>query len=697
MVAISSPKSSGSLSLGGGGVGSRCSRGRRHSLRLLGVLAVLGLGLAAIPAAAVASPVPGIVTTTFTPSFSYDWAQAMAIQPDGKIVVVGTALGKLALARFNPDGAIDKTFGTGGTVTTAVGLGGAIARAVALQPDGKIVVSGYALCAASYQAACSSQTPDNDMIIARYNPNGSLDATFGSALPSTQTAGVVAPYYDFYALLGANPAQKADDFATGLVITGGKIFATGYSVDPSDGDQDTVAMCRTESGAICQNFGITCSHFSGQYWGDLGTPYYSNSGDFADGGNAAILESDGRFTVAGYNDGFFGLARFVTSRACQDTPLDTGFGATVHPWFGQQMATGAISLGGGKVLVGGYSSDPSAYFKWDFSLARFETMADPNCNGPPCSHFDLDGTFHTSGNSSECPNSGHYCIVLTPFGQNPAQAFGMALQGSKVVLVGTVGKPVAGGGSQTDFALARYTLDGNLDPTFGTGGLVTTDFNGGDDGLNAVAIQQGPPGGGGPKILVAGQVSANGEKMFALARYNPDGTLDPTFGQIVKATLTVFKSGGRGAVMSNPPGIECGATCSAKFEVGQTLTLTATPAAGSRFTGWGGDCTGNGVCAVTMNANRAVTAKFVLVAPNTRITKALIVRHKASFSFKAVGHSTGFECALTKATKSKPSFSSCKSPKAYTSLQPASYTFHVRAHNGSARDPTPALSHFKIR
>jgi hypothetical protein len=75
--------------------------------------------------------------------------------------------------------------------------------------------------------------------------------------------------------------------------------------------------------------------------------------------------------------------------------------------------------------------------------------------------------------------------------------------------------------------------------------------------------------------------------------------------------LKVTKLGtGSGTVASTIPGIKCGAICSYAFVLGTKVTLTATPAAGSKFVGWSGPCTGIGVCKVTMNAARSVTAKF---------------------------------------------------------------------------------------
>jgi hypothetical protein len=75
--------------------------------------------------------------------------------------------------------------------------------------------------------------------------------------------------------------------------------------------------------------------------------------------------------------------------------------------------------------------------------------------------------------------------------------------------------------------------------------------------------------------------------------------------------LTVTKSGtGTGGITSNPGGINCGATCSANFAQGSTVSLTATPDAASSFTGWSGTCSGTGACSVTMDAAKSVTVTF---------------------------------------------------------------------------------------
>ncbi|HKS81170.1 MAG TPA: hypothetical protein VJR23_06660 [Candidatus Acidoferrales bacterium] len=75
--------------------------------------------------------------------------------------------------------------------------------------------------------------------------------------------------------------------------------------------------------------------------------------------------------------------------------------------------------------------------------------------------------------------------------------------------------------------------------------------------------------------------------------------------------LTVTEAGtGTGSVVSAPSGISCPSTCSANFNSGTQVTLTATPGSGSTFAGWSGACSGTGTCTVTMNSAQSVTATF---------------------------------------------------------------------------------------
>jgi hypothetical protein len=89
--------------------------------------------------------------------------------------------------------------------------------------------------------------------------------------------------------------------------------------------------------------------------------------------------------------------------------------------------------------------------------------------------------------------------------------------------------------------------------------------------------------------------------------------------------LTVLASGtGGGTITSSPAGINCGATCTASFGQGVTVTLTAAPAPGSSFTGWTGACSGTGTCTVPMNAAATVGAQFTKLADSTPPTLSCV-------------------------------------------------------------------------
>ena len=93
-------------------------------------------------------------------------------------------------------------------------------------------------------------------------------------------------------------------------------------------------------------------------------------------------------------------------------------------------------------------------------------------------------------------------------------------------------------------------------------------------------------------------------------------------GESPAVTLVVTKAGtGSGTVSSSPTGIDCGATCNANYASGTSVTLTATPAAGSSFGGWsGGGCSGTGSCLVSMSAAQSVTASFALGTGGMHVT-----------------------------------------------------------------------------
>ena len=165
----------------------------------------------------------GKVTTPI--GTSDDLAYALVSQPDGKLVAAGYTSGTtfdFALARYNSDGSLDSTFGTGGKVTTPIGASSDEAHALILQPDGKLVAAGYTSNGSTY-----------DFALVRYTSAGSLDSTFG-------TGGKVT-----------TPIGTSNDQAYALVLQpDGRLVAAGYgsavpvSVDRASLGLDTGLVSR---------------------------------------------------------------------------------------------------------------------------------------------------------------------------------------------------------------------------------------------------------------------------------------------------------------------------------------------------------------------------------------------------------------------------------------------------------------------
>ena len=92
------------------------------------------------------------------------------------------------------------------------------------------------------------------------------------------------------------------------------------------------------------------------------------------------------------------------------------------------------------------------------------------------------------------------------------------------------------------------------------------------------------------------------------------------------ALLNVTRSGtGSGGVTSSPGGINCAGNCSASFNTGASVTLTAVPSTGSTFSGWGGDCSGLSACVVAMGSARNVSASFTIAPPDNNLNLPLVL------------------------------------------------------------------------
>ena len=168
-----------------------------------------------------------------------DIAYAIALQPDGKIVLAGSSIAAdgradFALARYDSGGTLDPAFGSGGIVTTPVGPGEDIAYAVTVMPWGRIVAAG--------SARISTSAGGTDIAVVAYNANGTLDRFFANqgkymaqvtSTPDEVINALVADVgRDHFWAIGAGVPTTARDF---LVVDFGlpdTIFRDGFEVLP---------------------------------------------------------------------------------------------------------------------------------------------------------------------------------------------------------------------------------------------------------------------------------------------------------------------------------------------------------------------------------------------------------------------------------------------------------------------------------
>lgn len=202
------------------------------------------------------------------------------------------------------------------------------------------------------------------------------------------------------------------------------------------------------------------------------------------------VQSDGKIIVAGGTDNFE-LARYNTDGSL-DTSFDTDGKVTTH-FSSMACATNIALQSDGKIFVTGWTDGVPMVGVQSVS-ARY------NNDGSLDTSFDGDGKQTTGdGGAVDRPSS-------------------VALQnGDKIVVAATINN-----GSNTDFALGRYNIDDSLDTSFSGDGKLTTDF-GGDDHAFCIAIQADG------KLVVAGDSKNGSNSNFALVRYNVDGSLDTTF------------------------------------------------------------------------------------------------------------------------------------------------------------------------
>jgi uncharacterized delta-60 repeat protein len=269
----------------------------------------------------------GIVITDFGIA---DAVAAIAIQPDGKIVAAGSASGgsndDFAVARYLPNGSLDKTFGSRGKVRTDFLGGFDNAASIALQPDGRIVVVGWADGPAASNPAFAA---------ARYRSNGVLDTTFGGDGKITTNIG-----------------EDARATSVAFVNSIGKLVLAGWAI----------------AGEAFSSIALARYHLDGtldESFGDSGTLVTSIGEDVVM--NDLAVQPDGKLLTGG---GFLG---FIVARYLGNGLLDNSFSedgiAAVRFNGGNPVITGiALQPTTGRLVVAGYSF---GNIDEDFVLARF--------------------------------------------------------------------------------------------------------------------------------------------------------------------------------------------------------------------------------------------------------------------------------------------------------------------------------------
>ncbi|TYO98668.1 putative delta-60 repeat protein [Geothermobacter ehrlichii] len=362
---------------------------------------------------------------TQTLSYWDDWGCAITTDTTGRILVTGASYESHTLTedmlawRYNPDGSLDSSFGSGGVVTDLGETANTVNRGVSVTVDanGRIVIMGTRRNFAG----------NLDLALWRYNANGVLDASFGNG-------GIVISD-------NAAGGNRDDAGYAGMIDSSGRILVAGASDNGSD--RDLVVWRFREDGTPDLTFGnggvVVYDHAGGNLWGDQGV--------------AIAEDADGKILVTGYVDNGsnndMALWRFNA-----DGSLDASFGNSGvvvddNAAGGNDNDAGlgcALDLTG-RILVTGWSMNGH---DGDMVLWAF------NGDGSP------DMTF---GNAGKVVFAGPDASLWGDIGN------GLLVDANgRIVVVGAIGRT-----SGPDMAVWRFNPDGTPDVTFGTGGVMVYD------------------------------------------------------------------------------------------------------------------------------------------------------------------------------------------------------------------------------
>lgn len=432
------------------------------------------------------------------------------MQALSRIGPLGAACGLalvLVLAALAAPGDLDPTFGVNGRVVLSPGIE-SYATSAAVQPGGKILLAGLVddqePPPPPPPAPYGLRASNGDFLAARLNADGSLDSSFGAG-------GIVRTPID----LGNSGYDVAWAVAAG---PGGTVVLGGDAITPG-GTRDLAFVRYTSSGDLDTSF-------SGDGIQTLNVGLFDSVAGVA-------VQPDGKIVAVGR-----GGTGFTVVRLQADGSLDPAFGSSgiVDTLIGnltlRDEAAAVTLLGDGRILVAG-TADYDYPYPSDFALVRYL----PNGR--------LDPSFGLNG------------IVVT---QKPGEQIVRAL-----ALTPTGGMVVAGYGGQA-FRLARYRPAGALDPTFGTGGIVSTLIGTLYADAHAVWVQADG------KVIAGGTARDGLPSMWdelAVARYNADGSLDTSFGDGGKRRFDLLAGHDLGWALVVQPGAGSGRSTDRLVQVGR--------------------------------------------------------------------------------------------------------------------------------
>lgn len=382
----------------------------------------------------------GLVRTVFFPpppaGGTIDVANAVGIQPDGKIVVGAETYDgdyEFALARYLPIGDLDPDFGGGDGLTVLEASGDVelgeghddVIADIAIQPDGKIVAVGR------LEPVGPKDEPrrmGTDFAVARFNPDGSPDPLFG-------VDGVVATDID------STGIESTGDYASSLALQpDGKIVVGGSATD-SNGD---FALARYNTdGSADNSFSV-----DGKLRLDV-SAWKDHEG--ADSIAAVGLAPDGDIIAAGTAQRGEDDFEIAVARFGSDGALDTSFGSNGLARLDLANREDIAS----DLVVGGDGS---------MVLAITRVGEPPTCDAIGVLALTAAGKLKTDF------GSGGWTTTEAGIDSCDKAASAMAVQ--------TNGKILVGSGNETDFAIVRYTPSGGLDPTFAGDGVLTLRVDG---------------------------------------------------------------------------------------------------------------------------------------------------------------------------------------------------------------------------